>query len=155
MRHVFLSGSMAVLAASATFLAGSTVPAYAHGTTPAAGLAEATPREKSTRIFEHALPNISGKSLLAVEVVYPPGAATPSHKHATSAFIYAYVVSGEVESAVDGEAPRVYRAGENWHEAPGARHRISRNASETEPAKLLAVFVADSGTSQLTFPDPK
>ena len=52
-------------------------------------------------------------------------------------------------------SPGVYRAGESWHEVPGAHHRVSRNASKTKPAKLLAVFVADSGTSQLTIPDPK
>jgi quercetin dioxygenase-like cupin family protein len=110
--------------------------------------------ETTTRKFEMSLPNVPGKSLLAVEVDYPPGAATPSHTHEQSAFIFAYVLSGEVESAVDNEAPRVYKAGESWHELPGARHRVSRNASKTRPAKLLAVFVADEGVARLTFPDP-
>ena len=101
------------------------------------------------------MPNVPGKSLIAIEVVYPPGVASPSHTHEKSAFIYAYVLSGEIISGVDDEQPRTYRAGESWQEAPGARHRLSRNASKTEPARLLAVFVADSRTSQLTFPDSK
>ena len=51
-----------------------------------------------TKNFEAVIPNIPGKSLIAVEVDYAPGAASPSHTHAKSAFIYAYVISGETES---------------------------------------------------------
>ena len=90
-----------------------------------------------------------------MEVVYPPGGASPPHRHPDSAFIYAYVVSGEVVRAVDDERPRIYRAGESFYEAPGAHHRISRNASRTKSAKLLAVFVKNSGNGQLVFPDPR
>src|SRR5688572_13972478 len=111
--------------------------------------------ETATPIFKHELPNVPGKSLVAVEVEYPPGAASPSHTHAKSAFIYAYVLSGEIISAVDDEQTRVYRAGESWYEAPGAHHRVSRNASDTQPAKLLAIFVLDPGEQKVTFPDPK
>jgi quercetin dioxygenase-like cupin family protein len=112
-------------------------------------------RETATPIFKHELPNVPGKSLIAVEVEYPPGAASPSHTHAKSAFIYAYVLSGEIISAVDDQQPRVYQAGESWYETPGAHHRVSRNASDTEPAKLLAIFVLDPGEQKVTFPDPK
>ena len=117
------------------------VPAAAHGAA-----------ETVTPNFRHAIPNIPGKSLTAVVVDYPPGAASPAHKHAGSAFIYAYVVSGDIESQVDDGPKRVYHAGESFFEEPGAVHRISRNASETRPAKLLAVFVADSNDKALTTP---
>jgi quercetin dioxygenase-like cupin family protein len=102
--------------------------------------------------FEAAIPNIPGKSLLAVEVDYAPGAASPSHTHAKSAFIYAYVISGAIESKVNDGETRIYRAGESWSEPPGAIHSISRNASKTEPAKLLAVFVLDTNDNPLTTP---
>lgn len=102
--------------------------------------------------FDQAITNVPGKSLVVVEVEYAPGAASPSHTHANSAFIYAYVLSGEIESKVNDEEARVYKTGESWYEAPGARHQISRNASETKPAKLLAVFVVDSGDKPLTTP---
>ena len=105
-----------------------------------------------TKNFEAAIPNIPGKSLLAVEVDYAPGAASPSHTHAKSAFIYAYVISGAIESKVNDGETRVYRAGESWSEPPGAIHSISRNASKTEPAKLLAVFVLDTNDNPLTTP---
>lgn len=103
--------------------------------------------------FSHALPNVPGKSLVAVEVHYPPGGASAPHHHAPSAFIYAYVLSGEIESQVGDEPPRVYKAGDAFYEEPGAHHRVSRNASATEPARLLAVFVVDTGDQPLTTPD--
>jgi quercetin dioxygenase-like cupin family protein len=103
--------------------------------------------------FSHTITNIPGKSLVAVEVLYPPGGASPPHSHAKSAFIYAYVVSGAIESQVDGEPARIYTAGQSFHEEPGALHRISRNASKSEPARLLAVFVVDSNDAALTTPE--
>ncbi|WP_298885359.1 cupin domain-containing protein [uncultured Bradyrhizobium sp.] len=108
--------------------------------------------ETVTKNFEALIPNISGKSLIAVEVNYAPGAASPPHTHAKSAFIYAYVISGAIESKVNDSETRIYRAGESWSESPGALHSISRNASKTEPAKLLAVFVLDTNDSPLTTP---
>ena len=102
--------------------------------------------------FEQTIPNLPGKSLIAVEVEYPPGGSSVPHVHARSAFIYAYVVSGAVESKVNDGDVRVYRTGESWYEPPGASHPISRNASKTEPAKLLAVFVVDSNDKALTTP---
>src|SRR5690606_39404185 len=66
------------------------------------------------------------------------GAASAPHTHARSAFIYAYVISGAIESKVNDGETRIYRAGQSWSEPPNATHSISRNASKTEPAKLLA-----------------
>jgi|SRR6185312_14223986 quercetin dioxygenase-like cupin family protein len=100
--------------------------------------------------FSMAIPNIPGKSLIAVDVLYPPGAASHTHTHAKSAFIYAYVVSGSVVSKVNDEPEHVYKAGESFFEEPGSLHAVSRNASKTKPAKLLAVFVVDSDDKKLT-----
>jgi quercetin dioxygenase-like cupin family protein len=139
-----LAGAAIVLAAPASF---------GHGAQRVRTAAR--PASAATPIFERRLPNVPGKSLLAVEVLYAPGAASPPHRHPRSAFIYAYVVSGAIVSAVDGEKPRIYRAGEGFYEAPGAHHRVSRNASSTRPAKLLAVFVTDSGRGRLVLPDTR
>jgi len=97
--------------------------------------------------------NVPGKSFEAVTVSYPPGAKSGPHHHAKSAFIMAYVISGAIRSQVEGELVRVYRAGETWSEAPGAHHTISENASATEPAELLAVFLVDTGDGPLTTDD--
>jgi quercetin dioxygenase-like cupin family protein len=106
--------------------------------------------QKVTPQFGQAIPNIPGKSLIAVVVDYAPGGASPSHTHAKSAFIFAYVLSGEIESRVNDGPTRVFRAGESFHETPGSLHAVSRNASKTEPAKLLAVFVVDTDDKELT-----
>lgn len=111
------------------------------------------PKETVQPNFSHVIPNLPGKSLVAVEVNYPPGGASSPHRHAGSAFIYAYVLSGEIESQVDDGPARIYHTGESFYEAPGAHHGISRNVSKTQPAKLLAVFVVDTGEKPLTTPD--
>ena len=124
----------------------------------AAGIAIAAPAavhgvgEKVTPHFAQAIPNIPGKSLIAVVVDYAPGGASPSHTHAKSAFIFGYVLSGEIESQVNDGPKRVYRAGESFYETPGSTHPVSRNASKTKPARLLAVFVVDTDDKELTTP---
>jgi len=108
--------------------------------------------ETVTPKFEDKIPNIPGKSLVAVEVNYGPGVASQPHRHAKSAFIYAYVMSGMIESKVNDGPARIYKPGESWSEPPNATHSISRNVSKTKPAKLLAVFVVDSDDKALTTP---
>lgn len=108
--------------------------------------------ETITPHFEHVIPNIPGKSLVALVVDYAPGGASPPHTHAKSAFAFAYVVSGAIESQVNDEPKRVYRAAESFYETPGSRHPVSRNASKTEPARLLAVFIVDTDDKALTTP---
>ncbi|HEX2554319.1 MAG TPA: cupin domain-containing protein [Microvirga sp.] len=112
-------------------------------------------REQVTPVFEHVIPNIAGKSLVALLVTYPPGGGSPPHRHAGSAFIYAHVLSGAVRSQVDDGPARIYRAGQGFHEVPGSHHRVSENASDREPASLLAVFVVDSKDVPLVIPDEK
>jgi quercetin dioxygenase-like cupin family protein len=106
-------------------------------------------------VFDHVIPNIEGKSIVAVLVKYPPGGKSPAHHHARSAFIYAHVLSGAIRSQVDDEPAKVYQAGEGFYEMPGSHHRISENASDRDPASLLAVFIVDSKDKPLTTPDQK
>lgn len=112
-------------------------------------------RETVTVAADRPIPNLPGKRLVSLIVDYPPGASSAAHHHARSAFIYAHVLSGEIRSAVDGEPAHVYRAGESWFENPGAHHRVSANASHTQPARLLAVFIVDAADRELTVTDPQ
>jgi quercetin dioxygenase-like cupin family protein len=114
-----------------------------------------TQTEQVKVVLEHVIPNIEGKSMVAVVVTYPPGGKSAAHHHAPSAFIYAYVLSGAIRSQVSDEPAKVYRAGEGFYEVPGSHHRISENASDRDPASLLAVFVVDSKDKPLTRPDEK
>lgn len=111
-------------------------------------------QENVKPVFQRAIPSIPGKTLTAVVVSYPPGGKSRPHHHAKSAFIYAFVLSGAIRSGIGSERPVVYRAGESFHEDPGAHHTVSENASETKPASLLAVFIVDAEDHPLTLPDP-
>jgi quercetin dioxygenase-like cupin family protein len=92
---------------------------------------------KITLVYEHALPNVPGKSIKGVLVEYGPGGSSSAHTHPNN---------GPVVT---------YRAGQSFSEMPGDRHSVSENASKTEPAKLLAVFVVDTDEKELTTPYEK
>jgi quercetin dioxygenase-like cupin family protein len=111
------------------------------------------PASKVSKIFDRELPNVPGKSMRAVLVEYGPGASSPSHRHPSSAFIYATVLQGEIRSKVNDEPEHVYKAGESWTEVPGDHHQVSANASSTEPARLLAIFVVDTTEQEILIPD--
>ena len=101
-------------------------------------------------VIAEKLPNVPGKSMTAVVVTYPPGGKSPKHRHAGS--VFAYVLSGSIRSENSATGPaKVYQAGESFFEPPGSEHLVSENASATEPARLLAVFVADDGARLTTF----
>ena len=103
--------------------------------------------ETVTKTFEAAIPNIPGKSLIAVEVDYAPGAASPSHTHAKSAFIYAYVISGAIESKVN-DARRAsigrVRAG------PNSRVRSIRSAATRARPSRQSCSLSSSSTPMTT-----
>ena len=114
-----------------------------------------TPTAKSAKVsivYQHELPNVPGKSIKGVLVEYGPGGSSPGHLHPKSAFIYATVLEGAIRSQVNDGPVTVYTAGQSFSEFPGDRHVVSANASETQPAKLLAVFVVDTTETELTIP---
>jgi quercetin dioxygenase-like cupin family protein len=109
---------------------------------------EAGDQVKMVRVEK--LANVPGKTLTAVTVTYAPGGKSGEHHHAGS--VFAYVLSGAIRSRNSATGPpRVYKAGESFFEPPGSEHLISENASTTEPASMLAVFIADDGALLTTF----
>ena len=110
---------------------------------------------KTTLVYDHVLPNVPGKSIKGVLVEYGPGGSSPAHTHPKSAFIYATVLEGAIRSSVNNGPVVTYHAGQSFSEMPGDRHSVSENASKTEPAKLLAVFVVDTDEKGLTTPIKK
>jgi quercetin dioxygenase-like cupin family protein len=122
---------------------------------PASADDAAANEAKVTLVYDHELPNVPGKSMRGVLVEYAPGGSSAAHTHPGSAFIYATVLEGAIRSQVNDEPEKTYRAGESWSEFPGDRHSVSANASETEPARLLAVFVLDTSETELVFPITK
>jgi quercetin dioxygenase-like cupin family protein len=133
------------------------LPRQASLSTPAVGQAStqyAGEMESVKSVSQRAIPTIPGKKMTAAVVSYPPGGKSPPHRHAKSAFIYAFVLSGAIRSGIDSDRPAVYEAGDSFYEEPGAHHHVSENASETQPARLLAVFILDAEDHPLTLPDP-
>ena len=143
-----ISKSRRILVKSAAFAAG--LASASLGSPPG----QAHDLETVKPVFERALPNVPGKSLIALVVTYLPSGKSLPHWHARSAFIYAHVLTGAVRSRVGDEPAKVYHAGESFFEEPGAHHQTSENASDSEAASLLAVFIVDAGDKPLTVPDP-
>jgi len=96
-------------------------------------------------VITQGLPGTPPRDLTLVEVTYPPGVGSPAHLHANG--VMAFVVSGTIASKVGDGPERTFRAGDAWWEPPGAIHRVSRNASATEAATLLAIYVAPKGAT--------
>ena len=139
---MFFRKARHVLAATAVLAAGTLL---------AGSLCWAAGDEVRTTVATEKLPNVPGKSITAIVVSYAPGAKSVKHHHAGS--VVAYVLSGEIRSENSATGPaRVYKAGETFFEPPGSAHLISENASATEPANLLAIFIADDG-AELTIYD--
>lgn len=95
--------------------------------------------EKVTVLQDQMLKNAPDKKALMIEVDYQPGQSSIAHKHDGMAM--AYVLSGSITSQVKGEKAVTYKAGEYWYEPAGSEHLVSKNASTTEPAKLLVFMV--------------
>jgi quercetin dioxygenase-like cupin family protein len=121
-------------------------------TTPTATTASQPPPETLTLLLQRALPNVRGKTFTSAIVDFPPGARAAPHRHG-KAFVYAYVLEGTVRSKLDDKPTRTYHQGENWVEQPGAHHVLTENTSQTQRARLLVVFVSNTGDS-LKVDDP-
>ena len=105
--------------------------------------------DKVEPIGSYALPNVPGKRVTIVRVFYGPGGFTRPHRHAGS--VTAYITKGEIRSQLGGGPVETFAAGQSFFEPPGSTHLVSANASATEPAELIAVFVADEGAQLTTF----
>jgi quercetin dioxygenase-like cupin family protein len=102
-------------------------------------------------ITSHALPNVPGKRVTIVRVTYGPGGFTPPHRHSGS--VTAYITRGLIRSQLGGGPVETFAVGQTFFEPPGSTHVVSANASNTEPAELIAVFVADEGAELTTLLD--
>ena len=111
--------------------------------------AGARPRPLAHPVSSDALPHVRGKRITTMVVEFPPAGLSPPHHHAGSVTVY--VLSGVIRSQLQGQPPIVYRAGESFFEPPGAVHLLAENMSATEPARILAVFVADEGVTLTTY----
>jgi quercetin dioxygenase-like cupin family protein len=145
---LLVAGIMAAVGACARTHEGVT------GTQPAAAPISKPASETLSPLVEMALPNVEGKTFTSAIVDFPPAARAAPHRHG-AAFVYAYVLEGTVVSRLEGEPVRTYHRGENWIEQPGAHHVLTENTSRTRPAKLLVVFIANTGAKLKVDDQPK
>src|SRR6476660_4712950 len=114
----------------------------------------APPTTARPPVFKHDLPNLAmdGWEVTVSHVDYPPGRVGAVHHHA--GFVLAYVLEGAVITKISGQGDeKTYTTGQMFYEQPGATHEVSKNASQTQPAKLLAMIFAPKGAT-LTNPGP-
>jgi quercetin dioxygenase-like cupin family protein len=116
-----------------------------------ASAAEGSPLNKVEPIASYPLPNVAGKRVTIVRVFYGPGGFSRPHRHGGS--VTAYITKGEIRSQLGGGPLETFTVGQTFFEPPGATHLVSANASNTEPAELIAVFVADEGAELTTYID--
>ena len=96
-------------------------------------------------LINQRLADMAGKEGTVMIVDYAPGAASGPHVHPGS--VFAYVLEGTVVSQLDGDKPMTYTKGQSWYESPKKPHVVSKNASKTEPARLLVFLLSQEGES--------
>jgi quercetin dioxygenase-like cupin family protein len=138
----------AVAIAKALPVAGDAISG-ALGPMCATASAAGSPLDKVEPVDSYPLPNVPGKRVTVVRVIYGPGGFSRPHRHAGS--VTAYITKGEIRSQLAGGPAEIFKVGQSFFEPPGATHLVSANASATEPAELIAVFVADEGAQLTTF----
>jgi quercetin dioxygenase-like cupin family protein len=112
--------------------------------TPAAAQAKSTP------LLDQLLSDMPDKEVVMLTVEYAPGQSSPAHRHNAHTFVY--VLEGAVVMGVKGKQPVKVTAGQTFYESPTDIHDVSRNASESEPAKFLVVFLKNKGASTMAPP---
>jgi quercetin dioxygenase-like cupin family protein len=128
------------------------VPLIAMMGAPVAALAQQqAPATKVTTLLQQVLADYPGHEVLVLNLDIPPGAVSSPHRH-PGHHVFGYVLEGRYRFKV-GEGPEtVLSKGQTFYEAPGQLHAVSGNASQTEPAKVLAFIVAESG-KPITVPE--
>ena len=100
---------------------------------------------KVTELMSKDMTNIPGKEGLMIIVDYPPGSTDPIHRHNAHAFIY--VLEGSIVMQVKGGKETTLTPGQTFYESPADIHAVSKNASDSKPAKFLVFFVKDKGAA--------
>ncbi|MFI6737080.1 cupin domain-containing protein [Nonomuraea sp. NPDC050451] len=157
-RRRFAGGILAAgMVATAT---AACAPVAEHATGKVQGAAEVPvavtvtqpPTETLSILLQQALPNVKGKTFTSAIVDFPPGSRAVPHRHGDS-FVYAYVLGGTFRSQISGEPVGTFHEGEHWVEPPGAHHVLTENTSQTKPAKLLVIFISNTG-DKIKIEDP-
>lgn len=94
-------------------------------------------------LFQADVADTTNQEIVVVEVEYPPGVASTSHRH--NAHTVVYVLEGTVVMQIEGGEKQTLSVGEMFYETPDDIHTVSMNASDTEPARILVFFLKEKG----------
>ena len=99
-------------------------------------------------VFQTDVADVTNQEILVLEVNYEAGNDSPVHRH--NAHTVVYVLEGTVIMQVAGGELQALGPGDVFYETPSDIHSVSRNASDTEPAKILVFFLKekDSATTE-------
>ena len=122
--------------------AGALVPAISQQQTPAT---------KVTPLLKEAIAELPGREIIMVTLDIPPGGGSPPHRH-PGHHIFGYVLEGTYKLKLDQGTETILTKGQTFHEAPGQLHAVSANGSQTEPAKVVAFLIVESG-KPITVPE--
>lgn len=103
----------------------------------------AAPAASAQQLMLKDLVGLAGKEVLMSTVTYPPGGASPPHRHDAQVFVY--VLEGELVMQVQGGPKLTLKPGETFYESPADVHAVSANASKTKPATFLVFIIKDKG----------
>lgn len=140
-----LSGSLFTIASVAAL-----VGAFGLGVVVAQ---QPVPATKATQVMKQAIAEFPGHEMTMTTLDIPPGGGSAPHRHPTT-YNFGYVLEGSYRIKLDDGPERVLTRGDTFYEAPNQLHAVSRNASTTEPAKVLVVGVAETG-KPTTVPEPR
>ena len=136
----FAASFIPVLALTVTMSA--TMPAMAQQPAPATTVA--TRATEVTALMKQVLGDVPGREVLVITLDIPPGGGSAPHRH-PGHHVFGYVLEGSYKLKLDQGDEKILTKGQTFYEAPGQLHAVSANGSATEPAKVLAVIVAESG----------
>ena len=117
---------------------------------PARAQQPAPPTQVNT-LMKQVMTDLSGREVIVITLDIPPGGGSAPHRH-PGHHIFGYVLEGTYKIKLDQGPETLLTKGQTFYEAPGQLHAVSGNASQTEPAKVLAVIVAESG-KPITVPE--
>jgi quercetin dioxygenase-like cupin family protein len=152
LRHAKLlsAGAALLLVAGVAFYASTPSQDSGYGTAePGMMMVNGVMRPTAHTISSNALPHVASKNITTMVVEFPPGAVSPPHHHGGSVTVY--VLEGTIRSQLQGRPAMIYTEGQTFFEPPGIIHLLAENVSATEPARILAVFVADDGATLTTY----
>ena len=112
---------------------------------------QAAPATTVTPLLKQVLADVPGREVMVITLDIPPGGGSAPHRH-PGHHVFGYVLEGSYKLKLDQGEEKILTKGQTFYEAPGQLHAMSGNASQTEPAKVLAFIVAESG-KPITVPE--